>query len=56
MMSVNLDDIAVLNINGVNNRCIISGISQCEAVNLCKKWGIIKLTFLTVKKTWIKKL
>ena len=34
MMSMNLIDIAILNIKGSNYRCIISGISKNEAINL----------------------
>ena len=34
MMSMNLSDIAVLNIKGSDCRCIISLISKTEAVNL----------------------
>ena len=34
MMSINLDDIAILNIRGVDYRCIINRISETEAVNL----------------------
>ena len=34
MMSVNLSDIAVLNIKGSDNRCIISLITKNEAINL----------------------
>ena len=34
MMSVNLDNVAILNMNGVNYRCILSGIRKSEAVNL----------------------
>ena len=44
----NLRDIAILNIHGANYSCIISGISQSEAMNLTqnvdfseKKWNII---------------
>ena len=33
-MSVNLDNVAILNMNGVNYRCILSGIRKSEAVNL----------------------
>ena len=33
-MSTNLVDIAILNINGANHRCIISGISKSKAVDL----------------------
>ena len=34
MMSANLNEIAVLNIYGVNYHCIINGISKSDAVNL----------------------
>ena len=34
MMSTNIDHIAILNINSVDYRCIISGISKSKAVNL----------------------
>ena len=34
MMSMNLSDIAVLNIKGSDYRCIISLISKNEAINL----------------------
>ena len=34
MMSVKLNDIAILNIRGVYNCCIINGISKSKAVNL----------------------
>ena len=34
MMSMNLSDIATLNIKGANYRCIISGISNSKAINL----------------------
>ena len=33
-MSMNLSDIAILNIHSADYRCIISGISKSEAVNL----------------------
>ena len=36
MMPMNLNDITILNIHGNNNRCIISGISETEDVNLLK--------------------
>ena len=36
MMSMNLSDIAILNIDGADYRCIISGISKNEAINLLK--------------------
>ena len=34
MMTVNLDDIAILNIFGVDNRCSIDGISKSKFINL----------------------
>ena len=34
MMSMNLNDIDILNIHGANYHCIISGISKSEAINL----------------------
>ena len=34
MMSINLSDIAILNIKGSDYGCIISGISRSEAINL----------------------
>ena len=34
MISMNLSDIAILNIKGSDYRYIISGISQNEAINL----------------------
>ena len=34
MMSINLNDIAILNIKGSGYRCIISSISKNEAINL----------------------
>ena len=37
LMSVNLKDIAILNINGVDYCCLIDGISKCEAVNFTTK-------------------
>ena len=36
MISINLDDIAILNINGVNYRCIISRINKNETLNLLR--------------------
>ena len=34
MMSMNLSNIAVLNIDGVDYHCNISGVSKSETVNL----------------------
>ena len=41
MMSMNLSDIAILDIQGVDYHCIISGIRKSEAISLIK---IIDLT------------
>ena len=48
-MSMNLDDIAILNINGADYRCVIAGTSKIEVINLMqnidfseKKQNIIK--------------
>ena len=37
MMSINLNDIAILNLNGADYRCIIDGISKSDAINVLKK-------------------
>ena len=34
MMSMNLSNIAILNIKGADYRCIISGVIKREAINL----------------------
>ena len=34
MISINLDDIAILNIRGVDYRCVVNGISKSKTVNL----------------------
>ena len=34
MISMNFNDIAILNIHGIEYCCVISGISKNEAVNL----------------------
>ena len=34
MMSMNLSEIAILNIENVDYRCVISGTSKIEAINL----------------------
>ena len=44
LMSTNLDNIAILNINGADYRCPNSGISKSKALNLLHKcwfqWNI----------------
>ena len=42
MMSKNLSDNAVLNINGVDYGCIISGISKSEQANILQKGDLNK--------------
>ena len=34
MMSMNLSDIAILNIKGLDYHCIVNGISKSEVINL----------------------
>ena len=36
IMSVNLIDIAILNIKSTDHRCIVSGISKSEVINLMR--------------------
>ena len=40
MMSMNLSDIAILNIKGSDHRCINSGISKIEALNLMQNTNL----------------
>ena len=42
MMSINLNDIAILNICDVDHCCIITGISKTEALNLLQNTDISK--------------
>ena len=42
MMSINLDDIAILNIKSADHCCIISGISKNEAIGLMQNADLIK--------------
>ena len=42
MMSMNLSDIAILNIKGANHCFNISGISKCEAIDLMQNIDLIK--------------
>ena len=50
MMSVKLNDIAILNIRGVDNCCIINGISKSKALNL---QPILDLNKKKVEKLWL---
>ena len=57
MMSLVINDIAILNIHGADLCCIINGISKSEAINLpqnsdlSRKWNIMKhnLSLLFIK-------
>ena len=40
LMSVNLNNIAILNINSADYRCIINGISKSDAVNLLQNTNL----------------
>ena len=42
MISVNLSDIAILNIKGSDYRCIISLISNIKAINLMQNANLTK--------------
>ena len=42
MMSVNISDIAIVNIKGSDYRCIISLINKNEAINLMQNAGLTK--------------
>ena len=42
MMSMNLSDVAILNIKRADYRCIICGISKNEAINLMQNIGLTK--------------
>ena len=42
MMSMDPSDIAILNIKGFDYRCIISGISKNEAINLIQNVDLTK--------------
>ena len=42
MVSMNLSDIAILNIKGSNYCCIISGIIKSEAINLVQNIDLTK--------------
>ena len=54
MMSLDLSDVAILNIHGPDYRCIIGGISQREAINLMQFIDLSKKA--KHYKTCVKKL
>ena len=42
MMSINLNNIAILNIKGIDYHCIINGISKSDSVNLLQNTDLIE--------------
>ena len=42
MVSINLNNIAILNNHGVDYCCIINGISKCEAIYLLENADLSK--------------
>ena len=63
LMSINLDDIVISNINGIDFQCNINGVNKSEATNLLKNADLTeksttlsKLVFVYHIKKWIKKL
>ena len=44
MMSMNFSDIAILNIKRSNYRCLISGMSKSEGINLMRNINLTKKT------------
>ena len=56
-MSMNLNDIAILNINGINYRFDINGVRKSEAVNLLQNADVIKksgVLYMKMDKKFIK--
>ena len=43
MMSINLHDIAILNIRGIDYCCIINGISKSDALNLLQNANLTEV-------------
>ena len=53
MMSMNLSNIAILNVKGFNYHCIITGISKNEAINLMQNTDLTKKSrILQNRKTY----
>ena len=50
VMSINFNDIAILNINGADYCCIINGISKSDALNLLKNADLIEKRRVAVMK------
>ena len=49
MMSVKLSDIAILNMESADHRCIISRISKSEAINLLENIDLAKKKRIIIK-------
>ena len=43
MISINIDSIPILNIHGVDCRCIIFGISKSGAIDFLKNTGLSEI-------------
>ena len=54
IMSINLNDIVILNIRGIDYRCITNGISISDAVNVLQNLKRIKNLLSYIK--WVNKL
>ena len=50
MISIDLSDIVISNVNDANYRSIINGISKCHALNLLKNADLIKMEHYKDKK------
>ena len=50
MMSINLINIAILNINGADYRCIINGISKSDVVKLLQNANLTNERRVKIKK------
>ena len=50
MMSMNLSNIVILNIDGADYHCIISGISKGEVINLMKNINLTENVEYYMKK------
>ena len=52
MMSMNLSDIAILNIKNANYFCIINGIRKCKAINVMQHMDLTKKRNITKDKCY----
>ena len=56
MLFISLNDIAISNINGADQRCIINGISKSNAVNLIQNPNLSEKQGLLQRQNKYKKL